>query len=228
LCFFESILLRGEKLFMEDSFLHKGLRKKLVEDIKRKGIIDENVLAAINTVPRHYFMDSSFVHFAYKDQAFPIAANQTISQPYTVAKQTQLLEIKKGDKVLEIGTGSGYQTAILLELGARVYTIERQKVLNMTAQGILPQLGYRPHFFYGDGFEGLPGYAPFDKIIVTAGAEDMPEKLMQQLRVGGKTVIPYGKKDHQTMLLIEKKSEQEFSTTEHGDFVFVPMLKGKV
>jgi protein-L-isoaspartate(D-aspartate) O-methyltransferase len=213
---------------MEDTFLHKGLRKKLVEEIKNKGIADEKVLNAINKVPRHYFMDSSFVHFAYKDQAFPIAGNQTISQPYTVARQTQLMNIIKGEKVLEIGTGSGYQTAILLELGARVYTVERQKILNLNAQEILSKLGYRPHFFYGDGFEGLPSYAPFDKIIVTAGAQDMPLKLIEQLKIGGKMVIPFGKQDHQVMLLIEKKSEQEYTTTEHGAFVFVPMLKGKV
>jgi len=212
---------------MEDTFLHKGLRKKLVEDIRKKGIVDEKVLDAINIVPRHYFMDSSFIHFAYKDQAFPIAANQTISQPYTVAKQTQLLNIQKGEKVLEIGTGSGYQTAILMELGARVYTIERHKILNIRAQEILPKLGYRPHFFYGDGFEGLPSYAPFDKIIVTAGADEMPDKLIYQLQIGGKMVIPFGKQDHQVMLLIEKKTDTEYITSEHGAFVFVPMLKGK-
>jgi protein-L-isoaspartate(D-aspartate) O-methyltransferase len=213
---------------MDDTFLHKGLRKKLVEDIKQKGIDDEIVLNAINKVPRHYFMDSSFMHFAYKDQAFPIAANQTISQPYTVAKQTQLLDIRKGEKILEIGTGSGYQTAILLELGARVYTIERHKILNITAQETLSKLNYRPHFFYGDGFEGLPSYAPFDKIIVTAGANDMPLKLIEQLKIGGKMVIPFGNLDHQIMLLVEKTSEQEYTSTEHGSFVFVPMLKGKV
>lgn len=213
---------------MEDTFLHKGLRKKLVEEIKQKGINDEKVLHAINKVPRHYFMDSSFVHFAYKDQAFPIAANQTISQPYTVARQTQLLDIRKGEKVLEIGTGSGYQTAVLIELGARVFTIERHKILNITAQETLSKLNYRPHFFYGDGFEGLPSYAPFDKIIVTAGAQDMPVKLIEQLRIGGKLVIPFGKTNQQTMLLIEKISDQEYTTTEHGSFVFVPMLKGKV
>lgn len=212
---------------MEDTFLHKGLRKKLVENIRKKGIVDEKVLDAINIVPRHYFMDSSFIHFAYKDQAFPIAANQTISQPYTVAKQTQLLNIQKGEKVLEIGTGSGYQTAILMELGARVYTIERHKILNIKAQEILPKLGYRPHFFYGDGFEGLPSYAPFDKIIVTAGADEMPDKLINQLQISGKMVIPFGKQDHQVMLLIEKKTGTEYITSEHGAFVFVPMLKGK-
>jgi protein-L-isoaspartate(D-aspartate) O-methyltransferase len=213
---------------MEDSFLHKGLRKKLVEDIKEKGIVNEKVLEAINKVPRHLFMDSSFIHFAYKDQAFPIGANQTISQPYTVAFQTQLLDIQKGDKTLEVGTGSGYQAAVLLELGAKVYTIERQKTLTITAQELLSGLGYRPHFFYGDGFEGLPGYSPFDKIIVTAGAEEMPLKLISQLKIGGRMVIPFGKTDHQTMLLIEKTSDTEYNRTEHGSFIFVPMLKGKV
>ncbi len=213
---------------MEDSFLHKGLRKKLVEEIKQKGIRNEAVLEAINRVPRHLFMDSSFVHFAYKDQAFPIAANQTISQPYTVAFQTELLDVQKGDKVLEIGTGSGYQAAVLLELGANVFTIERQKVLNMGAQGLLPEIGYRPHFFYGDGFEGLPSYAPFDKILVTAAAVKIPEKLLEQLKPGGKMVVPLGGRSSQTMTLIEKISDENIKISEHGAFVFVPMLKGKV
>jgi protein-L-isoaspartate(D-aspartate) O-methyltransferase len=213
---------------MEDTYLHKGLRKRLVEEIKEKGIVNEMVLEAISKVPRHLFMDSGFVHFAYKDQAFPIAANQTISQPYTVAFQTQLLNVQKGEKILEVGTGSGYQAAILLEMGAKVYTIERHKVLTITAQGLLSGLGYRPHFFYGDGFEGLPGYAPYDKIIVTAGAEELPLKLIDQLKIGGKMVIPFGKTDHQQMLLIEKTSDAEYSKTEHGAFIFVPMLKGKV
>ena len=193
----------------EDTFLHKGLRKKLVDEIRSKGILDEQVLEAINKVPRHLFMDSSFVHFAYKDQAFPIAANQTISQPYTVAFQTQLLNISRGDKVLEIGTGSGYQAAVLLEMGAHVFTIERYKELNIGAQRLLPSLGYRPHFFYGDGYEGLPTYAPFDKIIITAAASDLPEKLIEQLRVGGKMVIPLGGKSSQIMTLVEKISETE-------------------
>jgi protein-L-isoaspartate(D-aspartate) O-methyltransferase len=212
---------------MDDSFLHKGLRRKLVEEIKRKGISDQKVLEAINKVPRHLFMDSSFVHFAYKDKAFPIAANQTISQPYTVAFQSQMLKIEKGDKVLEIGTGSGYQSAILLELGAKVYTIERHKTLSMGAQVLLPKLGYRPQFFYGDGFEGLPTYAPFDKIIVTAGAPDMPEKLIAQLKIGGLMIIPIGGSEGQKMQLIEKIDKTNHKTTEHGDFSFVPMLKGK-
>ena len=212
---------------MEDSYLHKGLRKKLVESIEKKGIHDQRVLKAINQVPRHLFMDSSFVHFAYKDQAFPIAANQTISQPYTVAFQTQLLDIQKGDKVLEVGTGSGYQAAVLLSMGAVVYTIERFKILNLGAQNLLPKLGYRPHFFYGDGYEGLPTYAPFDKVIITAAANEIPQKLIDQLKVNGKMVLPLGGKTTQTMTVVEKKSENDYKITEHGAFVFVPMLKGK-
>ena len=212
---------------MEDSFLHKGLRKKLVEGIRRKGIRNEAVLEAIGRVPRHLFMDSSFVHFAYKDQAFPIAANQTISQPYTVAFQTELLDVKPNDKILEIGTGSGYQAAVLLEMGAKVFTIERHKVLNLGAQSLLPKIGYRPQFFYGDGFEGLPSYSPFDKILVTAATVEIPEKLIKQLKVGGKMVIPIGGRSSQAMTLIEKISEENSRISEHGIFVFVPMLKGK-
>ena len=213
---------------MNDSFLHKGLRKKLVEEIRIKGIKDERVLEAIGRVPRHLFMDSGFVHFAYKDQAFPIAANQTISQPYTVAFQTQLLEIEKGDKVLEVGTGSGYQAAVLIEMGAKVFTIERYKELKVNAQRLLPPLGYRPHFFYGDGYEGLPTYAPFDKIIITAAANKLPEKLIEQLKINGKMVVPLGGRSSQTMTLVVKTSETEYKTTQHGAFIFVPMLKGKV
>lgn len=213
---------------MEDSYLHKGLRKKLVEELKKKGITDSRVLDAINKVPRHLFMDSSFTHFAYKDKAFPIAANQTISQPYTVAFQTQILEIEKGDKVFEVGTGSGYQSAVLLEMGATVFTIERHKILSTGAQALLPKLGYRPQFFYGDGFEGLPTYAPFDKIIVTAGAQNMPQKLIEQLKPGGKMIIPVGNEKEQTMKLIQKNIDGTINTSEHGAFVFVPMLKGKV
>ncbi len=212
---------------MEDSFLHKGLRRKLVEEIRNKGITDEKVLAAINKVPRHFFMDSGFIHFAYKDKAFPIAANQTISQPYTVAYQTQMLEIKKGEKVLEIGTGSGYQSAILVEMGAQVFTIERHKVLSMGAQRLLPKLGYSPQFFFGDGFKGLPTYAPFDKIIVTAGAPEIPKTLLEQLKSGGRMIIPVGDNNKQIMNLIIKTEEENYTCTEHGDFIFVPMLKGK-
>lgn len=212
---------------MEDSFLHKGLRRKLVQELVSKGINNQSVLNAINNIPRHLFMDSGFVHFAYKDKAFPIAANQTISQPYTVAFQSQMLEIQKGDKILEIGTGSGYQSAVLIELGAKVYTIERHKVLSMGAQSLLPTLGYRPHFFYGDGFKGLPTYAPFDKIIVTAGAPELPKELINQLSTGGKMIIPIGDHDNQVMNLIEKNADNSLTITEHGDFLFVPMLKGK-
>lgn len=211
---------------MEDTFRHKGLRKKLVETVSSKGITDENVLNALNTVPRHLFMDSSFIKFSYQDQAFPIGAGQTISQPYTVAFQTQLLEVKPNDRVLEIGTGSGYQTAILLELGARVYTIERQKELFLKAQDLLGKLGYKPHFFFGDGMEGKPAYGPYDKILITAAADQIPEKLLQQLKVGGIIVIPVGGRFSQSMMKIVKISDTDFKKTSHGAFVFVPLLKG--
>ena len=166
---------------MEDSFRHKGLRKKLVEEIKGKGITDQKVLDAINKIPRHLFMESGFINFSYKDSAFPIGAGQTISQPYTVAIQTQLLELKPMDKVLEIGTGSGYQTAILMEMGTKVFTIERQRELFLKAKFLLEKLGYHPHFFYGDGYLGKPTYGPYNKILVTAGAPEIPEKLVEQI-----------------------------------------------
>jgi len=211
---------------MEDTFRHKGLRRKLVETVRSKGITDENVLNALDIVPRHIFMDSSFIKFSYQDQAFPIGAGQTISQPYTVAFQTQLLEVKPNDKILEIGTGSGYQTAILLELGARVYTIERQRELFLKAQDLLGQLGYKPHFFFGDGMEGKPAYGPYDKILITAAADQIPEKLLQQLRIGGIIVVPVGGRFSQSMIKIVKESESNFKKTSHGAFVFVPLLKG--
>lgn len=212
---------------MKDTYLHKGLRQKLVETIRNKGIKKEAVLEAINTVPRHRFMDSSFVRFSYSDQAFPIGAGQTISQPFTVAFQTELLEVNPRDKVLEVGTGSGYQTAVLLELGARVFTIERQRELFLKSQSILSELGYKARFFYGDGYEGIPSYAPYDRILVTAGAPDVPEKLFSQLAVGGIMVIPVGGSAGQKMIKIVKNSESEFNRTEHGNFAFVPLLKGK-
>jgi protein-L-isoaspartate(D-aspartate) O-methyltransferase len=211
---------------MEDTFRHKGLRQKLIETVRNKGITDEKVLHALNMVPRHLFMDSSFIKFSYQDQAFPIGAGQTISQPYTVAFQTQLLEVKPNDKILEIGTGSGYQTAILVEMGARVYTIERQRELFIKAQELLGNLGYKPHFFFGDGFEGKPTYGPFDKILVTAAADNVPEKLLQQLKIGGIMVIPVGERYSQSMVKIIKDSENEYTRTTHGAFVFVPLLRG--
>jgi protein-L-isoaspartate(D-aspartate) O-methyltransferase len=212
---------------MEDSFQHKGLRRKLVDEIRRKGITDERVLSAINKIPRHLFMDSGFIRFAYRDQAFPIRAGQTISQPFTVAIQTQLLKVNQMDKVLEIGTGSGYQAAILAELGAQVYTIERQKELYLCFQDLLTSLGYRINFFYGDGYQGLPTYGPFDRILVTAAAPEIPEKLLEQLKTGGRMVIPLGHYGSQIMTLVVKTGEGTFETSEHGCFVFVPMLGGK-
>lgn len=211
---------------MIDSYKHKGLRKKLVKEIRQKGICDDNVLDAINRVPRHLFMESGFISFAYKDNAFPIGAGQTISQPYTVAFQTQLLNIKKGDKVLEIGTGSGYQTAILLELGAKVYSIERQKELYIKSQTLLAKLGYNPHLFYGDGYEGQPSYGQYNKILITAASPTIPEKLLQQLKICGILVMPVGNPQVQVMTSVVKISETEMEKTEFGNFVFVPLLKG--
>ena len=207
---------------------HQGMRKRLVEGLKIKGIRDEDVLAAIGKVPRHLFMESSFVNFAYKDQAFPIGSGQTISQPYTVAFQTQLLEVKKNDKILEVGTGSGYQAAVLLEMGAKVFTVERQKDLFLKAQSFLPEIGYNPACFFGDGWLGLPGFAPFDKILVTAGAPIVPDSLKVQLKTGGRLVIPVGDDNRQEMMVIIRISEDEFKSEKHGGFIFVPLLKGTV
>ena len=216
---------------MEDTYRHKGLRRLLVEEVRKKGITDEAVLGAIGTVLRHAFMDSGFIKFSYKDSAFPIGADQTISQPYTVAFQSQLLEVKPNEKILEIGTGSGYQAAVLFELGANVYTIERQRELHIKSQQLLNELGYKMHFFYGDGYEGLPSYSPFDKIIVTCGAIDVPQTLVQQLKIGGRMVIPVsGNRNDgvQEMALVVKTSDTEADITYHGLFTFVPFLKGKV
>ncbi|MBN2520197.1 MAG: protein-L-isoaspartate(D-aspartate) O-methyltransferase [Bacteroidales bacterium] len=211
---------------MNESYLHKGLRRLLAEKVRDKGIEDERIIEAINKVPRHLFMDSGFVEFAYKDQAFPIGAGQTISQPYTVAFQTELLNIEKNDKVLEIGTGSGYQAAIFIEMGAKVYTIERQRELFLKAQSLLPEIGYRPNFFFGDGNNGLPTYSPFDKIIITASTSKIPENLLKQLKIGGRLVAPVGGSRTQIMMLIEKTGENEYKKTKHGYFSFVPLLKG--
>jgi protein-L-isoaspartate(D-aspartate) O-methyltransferase len=212
---------------MTDTYKHKGLRLKLVEELIRQGIEDEKVLQAIAKVPRHLFMDSGYDKLAYQNKAFAIGSGQTISQPYTVAFQTQLLGIEKGDKVLEIGTGSGYQTAILLELGAKVYTIERQKELYIKSQTLLSKLGYHPYFFYGDGYKGKASYGPFNKIIVTAGAPYIPENLKNQLVIGGLLIIPVGDSKTQAMYTIVRLSETEFRQKEFGSFLFVPMLEGK-
>jgi len=201
--------------------------RKLVEQIKNKGISDENVLSAIEKVPRHFFMDSSFLEFAYDDKPFPIGAGQTISQPYTVAYQTELLNIRKGDKVLEVGTGSGYQSCILLEMGAKVYTIERIKSLYQKTKTFLPQIGYFPKFFFGDGYKGLPAFAPFDRIIVTAGAPVIPDELLIQLSIGGIMVIPVGANNIQIMTVITKKSDNSLEKKEMGYFRFVPLLEDK-
>ena len=210
-----------------DNYRHKGLRKKLIDGIRSKGITDEKVLEAMDKVPRHLFMDSSFINFSYTDKAFPIAAGQTISQPYTVAFQTELLQVRRHQKILEIGTGSGYQTAVLLELGARVYTIERQHQLFLEAQNTLAPLNYKPTFFYGDGYEGLPAYAPFDRILITAAASEIPQKLLDQLAPGGILVVPEGGRSGQKMIRMVRKSDTEFERSEHGYFSFVPLLRGK-
>ncbi|MBI2273230.1 MAG: protein-L-isoaspartate(D-aspartate) O-methyltransferase [Bacteroidetes bacterium] len=212
----------------EDTYQHKGLRKKLVDLLKEKGITDESVLDAINTIPRHYFLDSAFDKIAYEDRAFEIAAGQTISQPYTVAYQSQLLQIKKGDKVLEIGTGSVYQATILAEMGARVYTIERQKKLYDLQKEYYFRNKYpNIKFFFGDGFEGLPTFAPFDKVIITAAAPFIPPKLVQQLKTGGLMVIPVDEGGSQRMLRLTKQADGSVTEEAFEQFSFVPMLTGK-
>lgn len=211
---------------MQDSYVHKGKRKILIDYLRDKmGIADDKVLAAINQVPRHLFLESVFEDFAYEDRAFPILAKQTISHPSTVAEQTALLEIEEKDKVLEIGTGSGYQTAVLIAMKAWVYTIERQKDLYDFSHKKFRELHLRPKFqSFGDGFLGLPTFAPFDKILVTCGAEVLPTELLHQLKVGGKMVIPLGKTDEQILMRFTKKSEREFEREEFGAYKFVPML----
>lgn len=212
----------------EDTPRHQGLRRRLIDALKIKGIRDERVLAAIGKVPRHAFLESTFLNFAYKDQAFPIGAGQTISQPYTVAIQTCLLMVEPMSKVLEVGTGSGYQAAVLCEMGAKVYTIERQKELYVKAQQLLPELGYYPAFHFGDGFRGLPTYGPFDRIIVTAGASVIPPELKSQLVIGGRMVIPVGAEHQQEMVVVIRTGEEDFVTEKHGAFIFVPLLRGIV
>ena len=215
---------------MTDTAKHQGLRNQLVTLLKEKGIFDKGVLEAIKMIPRHLFLNSSFSDFAYQDKAFPIGAGQTISQPYTVAFQTQLLEVKKDQKILEIGTGSGYQTAVLCLMGSKVYSIERQNELFKQTSALLPKLGIgiRPkHLSFGDGYKGLPNHAPFDSIIVTAGAPTIPQALMAQLKIGGRLVIPLGE-ENQIMTLLIRKNETQFEKHEFGDCKFVPMLENKI
>lgn len=212
---------------LKNTSKHEGLRNQLAKLLEEKGITDKKVLEAIKIIPRHLFLDSSFEDFAYQDKAFPIAAGQTISQPYTVAYQTQLLHVKKDDKILEIGTGSGYQTAVLCLLGAKVFSVERQNELFKRTSALLPKLGIRPkHLSFGDGYKGLPNHAPFDSIIVTAGAPIIPKPLMAQLKIGGRLVIPLGKEE-QVMTMLIRKNETQFEKHEFGDFKFVPLLENK-
>ena len=211
----------------EDTYRHKGLRKKLVDSIREKGITDENVLEAMMSIPRHFFLDTALQDIAYEDRAFPIAEGQTISQPYTVAYQTQLLQVKQYEKVLEIGTGSVYQATVLAEMGAQVFTIERQKKLFEKNKNFVFKTKYpNIKFFYGDGFEGLPTYAAFDKIVITAAAPIIPPKLIEQLRIGGKMVIPVDEGKYQRMLRITK-TDDGYEEESFENFSFVPMLKGK-
>ncbi len=213
---------------MTDSYRHKGMRKKLVEEVREKGIRDERVLEAILAVPRHYFLDSSFVEIAYQDKPFPIGSGQTISQPYTVAYQTELLKVEKGCKVLEVGTGSGYQACILEEMGAKVFSVERHHSLYKKTKALLAKMNYRAKIFYGDGYQGLPAFAPFDRILVTAAAPYLPEAFLKQLNPGGIIVIPIGTGDTQVMKRITKIDDERTDEEQFGYFRFVPMLGSKV
>jgi len=218
---------KKKRLKLRDTAKHQGLRNQLVSLLQQKGIHDINVLKAMQVIPRHFFLESGFEDFAYQDKAFPIGAGQTISQPYTVAFQSQLLEVKTDDKILEIGTGSGYQTAVLCKMGAKVFTIERQIELYKKTSKLLPKLGFKPKVVsFGDGYKGLVTDAPFDGIIVTAGAPFIPQPLMAQLKIGGRLVIPVGE-DKQIMTLLIRKTETHFEQHEFGDFRFVPMLEDK-
>lgn len=212
---------------LEDTYRHKGLRKRLMAVLREKGIHDEAVLAAMERVPRHWFMESAFLQFAYDDKAFPIGAGQTISQPYTVAFQTSLLELKKGEKVLEVGTGSGYQTCVLLEMGVKVFSIERQRELYGKTKKLLEVMNYRPRLFYGDGYAGLPAFAPFDKVLVTAGAPFIPPALIEQLKPGGCLVIPVGEGGVQVMTVVKKDEGGDIVRETFGEFRFVPLLEDK-
>jgi protein-L-isoaspartate(D-aspartate) O-methyltransferase len=213
---------------MQDTYKHKGMRKQLIEQLRQKGISDERVLTAFDAIPRHFFLDLVFEQQAYSNVAFQIGAGQTISHPYTVAFQTSILELKKGEKVLEIGTGSGFQTCILCSMGMKVFSIERQKELHIKAKKIIDHFRFTPKLFFGDGYEGKETFAPFDKILVTCGAPFIPEKLVQQLKVGGMMVIPVGDLDSQEMHRITKISDSEYKEEVFGNFSFVPMLEKTV
>ena len=213
---------------MQDSFKYKGMRKRLIKQLLEKGIKDQKILDAFDAVPRHYFLDNAFAEQAYSNMAFQIGSGQTISHPYTVAFQTQLLDVQRGDKILEVGSGSGFQTSILCELKAKVYSIERHKELHLKAKNILKQLHYNARLSFGDGYKGLPTQAPFDKMIITCGAPSIPESLIKQLKIGGIMIIPIGEGEEQLMKRVIKTSETEFEEEDFGVFKFVPMLENKV
>jgi protein-L-isoaspartate(D-aspartate) O-methyltransferase len=213
---------------MQDSFKYKGMRRKLINELREKGISDEKILNAFDVVPRHYFLDNAFAEQAYSNMPFQIGSGQTISHPYTVAFQTQLLDISKGDKILEIGSGSGFQTCILCEMGAKVFSIERHKSLHLKAKQIVHHLNYTARMSFGDGYKGLPAFAPFDKVIITCGAPNIPQDLIDQLKTGGVMIIPIGEGKEQHMLRITKISDTEIVKEEFGVFSFVPMLESKV
>lgn len=217
---------KTDKTMAEDNPKYKTDAEKLVKQLELKGISDTLVLKAIASVPRHKFVDEELREYAYLDRPLPIDRNQTISQPYTVAYQSELLKLKPGEKVLEVGTGSGYQAAVLCEMGAIVFSIERYEELHKTSKAILNSLGYYPNLFYGDGYEGLPEHAPFDKILITAAPEHVPEKLLQQLKIGGWMVVPVGGRRGQKMTIILRTGKDSYDESEHGDFIFVPMQKG--
>ncbi len=222
------VLVTLAPTIMDDSYQHKGLRKQLVEVLRKKDISDDRVLDAIATIPRHLFIDdTAFLQLAYADVAFPIGCGQTISQPFTVAFQTSLLDLKPGMKVLEIGTGSGYQTAVLAFLGMKVFSIERHKPLYLRTKERLQRMGYKANLYHGDGFKGLPREAPFDRVLVTCGAPFIPDPLVEQLKMGGKLVIPVGDGPVQNMVCLQRNSPEDLVRTSHGDFRFVPMLEQK-
>jgi len=214
-------------MLLEDSYKHKGMRRRMIAELRTMGISDEQVLDAMMKVPRHYFLSSAFLEYAYENKAFQIGAGQTISQPLTVAKQSQLLQVQKGDRILEIGTGSGFQTSVLCQMKAKVFSIERQKLLFDNAKRIIRLLGHSPRLSYGDGYKGWPQFAPFDGIIITCGAPYIPKPLLQQLKVGGRMIIPLGEGHKQEMHEIFRESETEFKQYTHGEFSFVPMLKNR-